>query len=44
VRLTVEGGTARVAITDTGIGIDAEMLPHIFDRLVQTDGGKVKGG
>ena len=20
------------------------MLPHVFDRLVQTDGGKMKGG
>ena len=44
VRITVDGGTARVAISDTGMGIDPETLPSIFDRLVQSDGGKVKGG
>ncbi|HEY0788738.1 MAG TPA: ATP-binding protein [Thermoanaerobaculia bacterium] len=44
VRLTVDGGAARVAIRDSGAGIDAETLPYIFDRLVQSDGGKMKGG
>ena len=44
VTLTVDGGTARVAIQDTGSGIDPEVLPHVFDRLVQSDGGKMKGG
>ncbi len=44
VRLTAEGRTARVSIVDTGSGIDPETLPHVFDRLVQSDGGKGKGG
>ncbi|HSN69284.1 MAG TPA: HAMP domain-containing sensor histidine kinase, partial [Thermoanaerobaculia bacterium] len=44
VTLTVDGGTARVAIRDTGSGIDPAVLPHVFDRLVQSDGGKMKGG
>ncbi len=44
VRLTVEGGAAQVAIIDTGSGIDPATLPHIFDRLVQSGGGKMKGG
>ncbi len=44
IRLSVEGGSAQVAIVDTGAGIDPQTLPYIFDRLVQSDGGKAKGG
>jgi signal transduction histidine kinase len=32
----IEGG-AVVRIRDTGIGIDAELLPHVFDLFVQAD-------
>jgi CheY-like chemotaxis protein len=48
VKFTNEGGTVTVGITnsgssvclvvrDTGIGIDAEFLPHVFDRFSQAD-------
>ncbi len=33
-----EGSQARLVVTDTGIGIDPEFLPHVFDRFKQADG------
>ena len=45
VRVTVQQGESglSVAIADTGHGIPAEYLPHIFDRFVQVPGGTAGG-
>jgi two-component system CheB/CheR fusion protein len=38
VRLEARGGTAQVTVTDTGLGLRAESIPHLFDRFVQGEG------
>jgi len=42
VKVTVwrEGSSARVEIADTGVGIPAESLPHLFDRFYRVDRGR----
>jgi PAS domain S-box-containing protein len=37
VRLTQQNGQARLEVTDTGEGISAEYLPHLFSRFSQAD-------
>jgi two-component system, OmpR family, phosphate regulon sensor histidine kinase PhoR len=54
IKYTIEGGTvtvsaitnqslARVKVSDTGIGIKAEDLPHIFDRFFRVKGKDTRG-
>jgi PAS domain S-box-containing protein len=42
VRARVTDGFVQVDITDTGIGIEAKDLPHIFDRFYRTEQAEVQ--
>jgi len=39
-----EAASVRVTVTDTGIGIPAEHLPHVFDRFYRVDKGRAERG
>jgi signal transduction histidine kinase len=45
IRLTVEGGAGRAVlrVSDNGIGVAPELLPHLFDLYVQAEDGS-RGG
>jgi PAS domain S-box-containing protein len=42
VRLSSAQGRARLAVQDTGRGISADFLPHVFERLRQEDGSSTR--
>lgn len=46
VRFDAEVGTAAISISDTGIGIDPQMLPYVFDVFQQAEQGldRTRGG
>ena len=46
VRLSAEkaGGLARLQVSDTGAGIAAEHLPHVFDRFYKADPSRARSG
>jgi signal transduction histidine kinase len=37
VALTEESAFVQLSVSDTGIGIDPEFLPHVFERFRQAD-------
>jgi len=43
VHVSREGAVARLAVQDTGVGIDSEVRPHIFERFFRADPARSPG-
>ncbi len=43
VKIRESGGRIELSVMDTGIGIGADLLPHIFDRFTQGDSSTTRG-
>lgn len=42
VDLSSEPGFARLTVTDTGVGMSAEVLPHVFERFYRADPARTR--
>jgi CheY-like chemotaxis protein len=43
VRVTGDGSSGKVTVTDSGEGITPELLPHVFERFRQAEEAKTRG-